>query len=347
MRPRILAAATAAGSLAAGVVLERTILNKKRRVDAEAGEDFGSRRGERSYLLDLDDGARLFIEEVGPAKSKKAAIFVHGSALRSDMWHYQMAGLGGHRLVFYDLRGHGRSRPKGDKDPSMSTLADDLAEVIDGLATSEVVIVGHSVGGMVAMQLCKQRPDLVGDKIKGLVLLNTTPRPPTETLLGGMGVARIERVARRPIDAVSGYSRQLDAIRRSIAPTDAVFWGVSYAAFGTGASASQIDFTYKMVSETPGDVIFDLLKAYRTFDMTRDLSAVTVPVAVISGTSDRLTVTEASREMAEALPKAGLTVLEGCGHMSMLERHSQVDAIITEFLNDVLGRPKRKATAKK
>lgn len=344
MRPRIVAAATAVGSLAAGLAMERTILRRRRRTDPEAGEDFGSRRGERSHLLELPDGARLFVEEVGPARTKKTAIFIHGSALRTDMWHYQLQGLGGHRLLFFDLRGHGRSRPKGDKPPSMTTLAEDLAYLIEHEKLSEVVIIGHSVGGMAAMQLCKERPDLVGDVVDGLVLLNTTPRPPTESLLGGMSVARLERVSRRPIDAIGGYAHHLDAFRRSIAPSDAVFWGVAYAAFGPGASPAQIDFTYKMVSETPGDVLFDLMKVYRTFDMTEDLSAVTVPVAVVTGTNDRLTVARASIEMAENLPKAELSVLEGCGHMSMLERHSQVNAIITEFLNDVLGKPRRKAS---
>lgn len=342
MRPRIVAAATALGGLAAGVALERTILTRRRRTDPEAGEDFGGLRGLRPHFIDLPDGARLFVEEAGPGDARKAALFVHGSALRTDMWHYQMAGLGGHRLVFFDLRGHGRSRPKGESEASMQLYASDLRAVIDHERLEEVVVVGHSVGGMAALQLCKDDPGLLGDRLKGLVLLNTTPRPPTESLIGGMSLARLERVTRRPIDAMSGYAQYLDSLRRRIGPSDAVFWGVAYAAFGAGASAAQIDFTYKMVGETTGDVLFDLMKVYRSFDMTRDLHAVTVPAVVVTGTRDRLTITEASSELATGLPKGELEVLEGCGHMSMLERHARVNEIITRFLDDVLGKPRRR-----
>ena len=344
MKPRIFTAATALGGLAAGVALEHTMLRRRRRNDPEAGERFGERRGERTRRYDLPDGGRLLVEEVGPARSRKAAVFVHGSALSTDEWHYQLTGLGGHRLIFYDLRGHGRSRPKGDKDFSMTCLADDLAEVIARGKLDEVVVVGHSIGGMIALQLCKEQPDLLGDTIKGLVLLNTTPRPPTETLIGGMSVARLERLMRRPIDALSGYSTQLGRFRWVATPSDAVFWGVALTAFGPGAPAGQIDFTYRMVSATPADVLFDLLRTYRTFDMTDDLSAVAVPVRVITGTHDRLTIPEASRELAGRLPKAELDVLDGCGHMSMLERHTQVNRIITEFLHDTLGKPRKAQT---
>lgn len=342
--PRAAAAVGAAGGFAVGLAVEHTLLQRRRRDDPEAAEPFGDRRGVRPHLHVLDDGATIFVEEAGPATARKGAVFVHGSALRTDEWHYQMPGLGGHRLLFYDLRGHGRSHPKGGSEMTMSRLAADLAEVIARDRLERAVIVGHSIGGMIALQLCRDRPDLVGSTIKALVLLNTTPRTPSETVLGGMAAARLERLTRMPLDYVGRHASKLEGLRRVVAhPSDAVFWGVAFAAFGPGASASQIDFTYRMVSETPTDVLFDLLRAYRTFDMTADLEAVAVPAVVVAGTHDRLTVPAAARELAEGLPRAELVELQGCGHMSMLERHRRVDEVIAGVLDDALGSVERKA----
>jgi pimeloyl-ACP methyl ester carboxylesterase len=57
----------------------------------------------------------------------------------------------------------------------------------------------------------------------------------------------------------------------------------------------------------------------------------------VGGTHDRLTVGHASEFIAEHLPKAELHMLEGCGHMSMFERHREVNGLIAEFLDDTLG----------
>jgi pimeloyl-ACP methyl ester carboxylesterase len=118
-----------------------------------------------------------------------------------------------------------------------------------------------------------------------------------------------------------------------------MFWGVAFAAFGPGASARQIDFVYDMVAETTSDVIFELVKSYRDFDARDRLDEIRVPVLVVGGEHDRLTLPEASVYLAEHLPKAELHILEGSGHMSMLERYARVNEMLERFFDDVLGRP--------
>ncbi|MDQ3877634.1 MAG: alpha/beta hydrolase [Actinomycetota bacterium] len=335
---KVWAVATAAMGLGAGLAAQRSVVKRRRRDDPEGGEKFGERRGIRQRNLDLPDGARLFIEEAGP-EVRRGAVFVHGSALRSDVWHYQLPGLNGHRLVFYDLRGHGRSQPKGKSDFSIAVLADDLATVIDASELDEAVIVGHSIGAFIALQLACTRPDLLGTKVKGLVLSNATYRPAAETIAGGEAIARIERITRRPFDVLGRQHARIEQLRKMLRPSDTVFLGVSLAAFGPGASASQIDFTYDMVSETSMDVLFGLVRAYRDYDVSELLDAVTVPTLIIAGTHDRLTVASAAEYLAEHLPKAELEVLEGCGHMPMLERHERFNRLVAKFLDEVLGGP--------
>lgn len=336
-RRGLLALAGTAVGVGAGLVAQRATVNRRRRNDPEVGERFGERRGERSRYLDLPDGARLFVEESGPADARRGAIFVHGSALRTDLWHYQLPGIGGHRCVFYDLRGHGLSEPKGNTDFSIGVLAEDLVHVIEDAALDEVVVIGHSIGGMVALELCAANPDLVGSLVKGLVLANTTPSPAAETTIGGAALARAERLLRNPLDVLSSHHERVDRLRQVIRPTDQIFLAVSFAAFGPNASARQIDFASDMLAETPGHVLFDLVRSYGDYDVRDILGDVNIPALVIAGSHDRITVRDAGEELAELLPKAELTVLQRCGHMSMLERHDDFNQMVERFLDDQLG----------
>ena len=332
----LIALAGAAVGVGAGLAAQRSAVRRRRLNDTEAGEAFGKRRGERQRTIELPDGATLFVEEVGP-KSKRGAVFIHGSALRTDVWHYQLDGIGDHRLVFYDLRGHGLSQPKGERRYNIATLVDDLLTVIEDAGLEEVVLVGHSVGGMIALDLCSSRADLLGTTIKGVVCVNTTHRPAYETVTGGAAIARVERVLRHPMDALGTYHHRVDRLRKIIKPSNSLFMAVSFAAFGPHASARQVDFTYDMLAETPTDVLFDLFRAYRDYDVTELLADVTVPVLVVTGTHDRITVPGASQFLAENLPKAQLEVFDDCGHMTMLERHREFNTMLASFFDEVLA----------
>jgi pimeloyl-ACP methyl ester carboxylesterase len=322
----------------AGLVMQHSTVAKRRRHDPEGAERFGSRRGIRSRKLALADGGELFVEEVGP-ETDRAAVFIHSSAMRTDVWHYQIPGIGSHRLVFYDLRGHGLSHPKGAAPFTIRQLAEDLLEVIDATGIREVVLVGHSIGGMIALEFCEERPELLDSLVKGLVLANTTYRPAVESLgLGGAAISRMERFTRRPLDVLGNHAVPIDRLRNVLPPSDLFFLAVSVATFGPSASARQIDLIYDMMSETGTDVLFDLMKAYRHFDVRDCLDRLTVPALVIGGTHDRLTLPSASVYLAEHMPQAQLQLLEGCGHMSMLERHEEFNAMLKSFLDETLGR---------
>jgi pimeloyl-ACP methyl ester carboxylesterase len=332
----VLALAGAAAGVGVGLATQRAFVRRRRRNDPEAGERFGTRRGVRPRTISLSDGADAFVEEAGP-ESARGAIFVHGSALRTDLWHYQLPGIGGHRLVFYDLRGHGASREKGTAGFSIAQLAKDLAELADACGLDEYVVVGHSIGGMVGLDLAHTRPDLLGSRLKGLVLVNTTYRPGVETVAGGAALAHVERILRRPLDVLGRGAPTIDKLRSVVRPSDLLFLTVAFGGFGPGAPASQVDFVYDMLSETPSDVIFDLIRSYRDFDVTDVLGDVTVPALVIGGSSDRITVPAASEYLAEHLPKAELKIFGRCGHMPMLERHREFNEVVGRFLDDTLG----------
>src|SRR5262245_54395821 len=97
-----------------------------------------ARAGVRSAadFVGTSSGARLHCQDWGTGKP---VLFVHSWALNSDMWAYQMPTLcdAGYRCIAYDRRGHGRSSLPG-AGYDFDTLADDLAQVIDGLGLQQV-----------------------------------------------------------------------------------------------------------------------------------------------------------------------------------------------------------------
>ena len=114
----------------------------------------GATRREQPHFVETADGNLLFFKDWGAGRP---VLFVHGWALSSDIWEYQMTALAGPevRCIAYDKRGCGRSSHPGsgfDHD----TLADDLAAVIEQLGLRGVTLVGHSMGaGEIARYLSR------------------------------------------------------------------------------------------------------------------------------------------------------------------------------------------------
>ena len=95
-------------------------------------------------------------------------VFVHGYALNLDCWHFQREAFRGkHRMAFYDQRSHGRSERSDREHATIDQLGDDLAVVIeDGGAGGQVVLVGHSMGGMSIIAFAERHPKLFAKRVR-------------------------------------------------------------------------------------------------------------------------------------------------------------------------------------
>lgn len=106
------------------------------------------------------DGVSLHVQSLGTGAP---VVMVHGMLLGTmASWYLTVAPAlaRGHRVILYDLRGHGLS----ERVPSgydVATMTDDLEAVVEGIAHEPAVVVGHSYGGVLALELAFRRPDLV------------------------------------------------------------------------------------------------------------------------------------------------------------------------------------------
>ncbi|MFJ3672931.1 alpha/beta fold hydrolase [Streptomyces sp. NPDC090106] len=109
------------------------------------------------------NGNRLFHTDEGPTAESggETVLLVHGGTCDSHDWSAQIAAFSArHRVIAPDLRGHGRSSGlTGGMRPR--DFAADLAELLDGIGTGPVVVVGHSLGAVVASVLAVEHPSLV------------------------------------------------------------------------------------------------------------------------------------------------------------------------------------------
>ncbi|MGV3758044.1 MAG: alpha/beta fold hydrolase, partial [Actinomycetota bacterium] len=241
---------------------------------------------------------------VGRGRAAVAALVVEHDAVPAQ---HESAG---HRVVLYDQRGHGRSTAPDGHVPAIDQLGHDLRAVIDATDSTDVLLAGHSMGGMTIQSYAREHPEHFGRHVRGAVLVATAART-----LG-------REVPARAIHAVMGdaspaWTRQGAVARRMVQRT-----------FGKPARRSHVQATLDAWAATTGNARAGYLVAMSAMDLRDCLPGMDVPTTVMVGTRDRLTPPRAAKVLAEHLPDVQLLVLPGAGHMLPLEAPDRiVDAI--------------------
>jgi pimeloyl-ACP methyl ester carboxylesterase len=221
-------------------------------------------------------------------------IFIHGSGGAPMVWGRQAGRMEG--SVVLTLPGHGKNAdpPRG----SASAMADAVEEAVRAVAAPRV-LVGHSIGGAVALELAI-RPEL---SIEGLILINSGARLPVP-----------DEVMRRVRDDFPAE------VKRLVHAT----WHAP--------DAATVKRGIRMVSEAGSEALALAYEACSAFDARGWLAEITVPALVISGAEDVLTPPALSQELAEGLPNAEHVSIAAAAHMAMAESDDEVNLLIAGFL---------------
>jgi pimeloyl-ACP methyl ester carboxylesterase len=316
------AGATAAAGALGWALQHRAVARSAATAEEMAAEGLALPDDLRHHFVDTADGGRIHVVERGQGPP---LVLLHGIMLSSALWVHQLRDLADHhRVIAVDLRGHGQSLP-GSTGSGIETLAADVRSVLEVLGVEGAVLVGHSMGGMVALQLVLDLPAPERHRrVAGLVLASTTAGP-FATLPGWTGVARVTG----PVTA-----RALlvgERFGAKALPSRDLRWWLVRLGFGADAPPAQVRFVEAMHRATPSRTLADLIPSLALFDLSRRLGAVDVPVLVVVGSHDRLTAPRLARRMVEALPEAQLVELPRCGHMPMLERRREFSHLVDEF----------------
>lgn len=333
----------AAAGVAAGVAVERLIVRRSRNApgDALGEEPFGMLPYDETMTVTTDDGIELHVEIVDPLEpsTKPTLVFVHGFCLDQGTFHFQrrfLDGQGKHRMVFYDQPGHGYSTSLAQGEYELAALSDALYAVLKAAVPSgDIILIGHSMGGMTIMALAEQHPALFQDRVKGVILIATSGGQVDGAKLFGLPDV-ISRTAPSVMSVVNGASRLtgggIDKLRR--ASTD-LAWLLTrrYGFGGEKPSPALVSYVERMNSRTSTDTVARFLRTLYTharYPALRTLED--MPVLLISGEKDMITPLAHSEEIARLLPRARYVKIANSGHVVMLECADEVNAAIQGFL---------------
>ena len=228
----------------------------------------------------------------------------------------QLASFPGHRVIWFDNRGTGRSA----KDPppaSIEKLADDAASVLDGLGVERAHVLGHSMGGYIAQTLTVRRPELV----RSLVLVGTgAGRPGHEPVPPETNALWLAK-AHMPAEEYSRATMHL-----SFAPG----WREANEAEYERLVADRVEYP------TPPECWRAQYDAcVRFVEAGLPIEGIAVPVLVVHGDADRVVPISNGRAIARRVPGAQLVVLEGAGHYPYLEQPERFTHVVRNFLERV------------
>ena len=274
--------------------------------------------GELKYL-ELH-GDRLAYQDEGQGD---AILLLHGMAGSSQTWRSVIRPLSRkYRVIAPDLLGHGSSA-KPRSDYSLGAFAVLLRDLLDELGVARATIVGHSLGGGVAMQFVYQHPDYC----ERLVLIGSGGLGPdvgwTLRLLSAPGAELIMPIiAPQPVLTAGEKVRSWFAKMGIESPRGGEIWN-AYSSFSDAETRQAFLRTLRSVVDYRGQAV----SALNRLNVRAD-----IPIMAIWGERDAIIPVQHAYAALEARPDARIEVMPGVGHFPQVERPTEVVDLIDDFI---------------
>ncbi|MDW8001864.1 MAG: alpha/beta hydrolase [Deltaproteobacteria bacterium] len=241
----------------------------------------------------------IHIERVG--KGPKI-VFIHGSGWNTKVWKNQKEYLKDlFEVILVDLPGHGNS--KGEAPRSVEEYSEVLDKVLLENLIDKSYICGHSLGGAIAMYLALKRDEL----IKGLIVIGSGAR-----------------------------LKVLPEILNGVLPEkEKTIRFVNSLAFSSKAEKELIEKSVSQMMECPSYVLFNDFSACHNFDVMDKVKYIKVPTLIVCGVDDMLTPVKYSQYLHREIKNSKLVLIEGAGHMVMMEKPMELNVAIESFVKDL------------
>jgi 3-oxoadipate enol-lactonase len=208
----------------------------------------------------------------------------------------------------WPMPGFGGTAPV--QEMTFPALANALREALDARGITRATLVGHSMGGMLALEFAATWPD----RVARLVLYATTPA------FGGRDPAFAEAFLKARLGPLEGRS-MAEAAEEMVA-----------GMFQPGADPAAMPKAAAALSAVPEGVYRDTVRCLTTFDRRADLPSIAVPTLLIAGEHDPAAPPKTMTRMAEAIRGSRLVVIPGTGHFVHLEKPAEFRAALAPFL---------------
>jgi pimeloyl-ACP methyl ester carboxylesterase len=235
-------------------------------------------------------------------QGRESLVFIHGVGGNRTSWYHQRNYFSrAFNCLIMELPGHGAAQGQGTQEIKGYALW--IKGVLDELKVSRPIVIGHSMGGAITMELALRFPTLP----KGLVLVSTGARLRVRADI-------------------------LDEIKEAFPHAVKLICRLSFAR-DVPEEMMQLAVT-EMMKNSP-QVLYADFAACNRFDLMKEIQAISNPTLVICGDQDVLTPIMYSRYLADKIAGARLEIVEGAGHMVMLERPEEFNKKVELFLDSV------------
>jgi pimeloyl-ACP methyl ester carboxylesterase len=260
--------------------------------------------GHNSFVA--SDGVKITFSQHGDGE--RALVFIHGWSCDRSFWRKQIKAFSGEYTVLtIDLPGHGASGFERE-DWTLPRYGQDVAEIVGDLGLEQVVLIGHSMGGPVALEAARLLPD--------------------ETL-GVIGVDALHNLQQKPsAEAWEGF----------MAPYEEDFIATCEqfveAMFRPEADPALIGRVRSEMCDAPQEIAKALLRQFGTYDQAASASLVNAPLRSLNADLFPTDV-ESNREVA---PEYEAVILPDTGHFLMLEKPDSFNRLLAEMVRDLEDR---------
>jgi pimeloyl-ACP methyl ester carboxylesterase len=250
---------------------------------------------ERSFDERSRTYVRLYTETYG---NGLPCVFIHGAGGSSLSWVFQRELERSMQVILTDLPGHGKS--PGEAPDAIEGFTGHVYDTLQSLNLERCFIAGHSMGGAVAMSLAMAHPDLV----KGLILIGTGAR------------------LRTMPEILEGVLQDKEKTVRMI-----VDFSFDKHAFPTIKESG-----FAQMMRCSAQTLYNDFQACTHFDVMDDLHTIRVPTLITCGRWDLLTPPKYSEYLHRHIEGSYLDLIDGAGHLVMLERPRELNRTIERFI---------------
>lgn len=254
----------------------------------------------RCYMPYVEvDGVRLFYAlHENEAQNSIPLILIHGAGGSRLAWPAALRRLSGMQVLAVDLPGHGKSGGSACSDVGAYTKF--VVRLLDTLRIERAVFMGHSMGGAIAQQLAITYPT----RTAALILIATGAR-----LIVSPQILEL---------TTSDHAAAIELILEN--------------AQGSDTPEQLMRLVRQQMQSVPAETLRTDYLACDSFDGLEQLRQIHAPALVIGGSVDQMTPPKYASYLAEHIPRAELVMIEGAGHMPMLEREVEVGRAVERFL---------------
>lgn len=251
-------------------------------------------RGTRYNYLDQGEGIPI--------------VWIHGFPLTSEMFRSQFT-IPGFRHIAPDLPGFGQTETPGAQ--SIDDYAGDIVAIVDQLPAERAIFAGFSMGGYIAMGVCR----VAAERVAGLILIGTKETSDTPEGLAGRS-AMIESVEKRgPIAAIDAMLPKM--LTRESFDAAAPVVREAKAIMGEASSAGVINSLRAMAARP---------------DSTEVLRTLSVPALVVVGEQDPIISSADTDRMASLMRGAAVARIPRAAHLANMERSGDFNRAVANFL---------------